>query len=348
MTYKSMLAHIVPRLTSQTENAATDALFYLFRRYPVALKAFTAYVSNLGVHLPADLHFDEQRLMGQAIPDLIGTDEDEQRVLMVESKFWAILTHNQPITYLQHLASEKESILLFVAPSSRILNLWQQLTERCARKGFPIDQEITQWSEYHVAKVEPGKVLGLVSWESLLTYLKKALEDNGVIEGAYEVWQLQGLCERLDAEGFHTLLAEDLQSSADVETEKYHRLADALLEILVEKDYASSGKEYRTTSGADFYKRYMTLDGHKNWCIEFNQTYWASFAPTPIWLTLYFKSQTQAKEKFNSLREKSPNKIYLDKHSILIPLELALGVEREDVLKHLVRQIEEVSPFLGV
>jgi len=341
-----MLAYIVPGLTQQTENAATDALFYLLRRYPVASQAFMTYVSNLGVHLPDNLHIDKQRGQGHAIPDLVGIDEDKQCVLMVELKFWATLTSNQPLTYLHHLAAEKKSMLLFVAPLSRFPTLWRELIHQCIKNSPSIDREIAQSPECYVAEVESGKLLGLVSWESLLTHLRKALENNGMIDGAYEVWQLQGLCDRLDAEGFHPLQAKDLQSSADLEIEKYHRLVDDIVKILIKKGHAST-EEYSATPGTGFYKRYMTLHGYKNWCVECNQTYWSNFGSTPIWLTLYIRSKAQAKEKSNSIKEKSRNRVFVDKNYILIPLELALGVEQEYVINHLVRQIEDVIPFLG-
>jgi hypothetical protein len=306
-------------------------------------------VSNLGVPLPNNLNFDTQiGLEGRAIPDLTGVDENDQLVLMMESKFWATLTSNQPITYLGHLTPDKEGIVLFIAPSSRFPTLWQELVQRCTESGLSVNQKIDQSPEHLVAEVEPGKLLGLASWESLLSYLKKELEVNGIVDGEHEVWQLQGLCERLDAEAFHPLQADDLKSDSDMQIEEYRRLINDLVGILIKKGHASI-KEYRATPGADYYKRYMTLYGSKNWCVEFNATYWARFQRTPIWLTLDFASKftTQSIKKLSPLKEESPSRLFEDEKQIMIPLELALNVEREDVLKSLVQQIEEIEPFIG-
>jgi hypothetical protein len=267
---------------------------------------------------------------------------------MVESKFWATLTRNQPITYLRHLTPDKESIVLFIAPSSRFPTLWNELIHHCTKSGLSVDQKIDRAPEYIVAEVEPKKLLGLVSWESLLSYLKKELEDNGVIEGAYEVWQVQGLCERLDAEAFHPLQAVDLKSNADVKIEEYRRLVNDLVGMLCQKGYANT-KGYSASPGPDYYKRYITLYGNKNWSVEYNGTYWDRFERTPIWLTLDLASKvaTQSIKKLSPLKEESPSKLFEDGKQALIPLELALNVEREDILKSLVQQIEEIKPFIG-
>ena len=38
---------------------------------------------------------------------------------MVESKFWAPLTPNQPIGYLRRLPVDREGMVLFIAPEGR-------------------------------------------------------------------------------------------------------------------------------------------------------------------------------------------------------------------------------------
>ena len=344
MTYETLLAYIAPRLTKQTENVATDALLYLLRMYPVASKAFSTYIANLSVNLPKNLKYDTQLgLAGRAIPDLIGVDEDNHLVLLVESKFWATLTKNQPLAYLGHLTKEKQGIVLFIAPSSRFPTLWPELVQRCSKGGLSLGQQVDESPDYLVVEVEPGKRLGLVSWESLLTYLKQQLEANDVIDGSFEVWQLQGLCKRLDAEAFHPLLAEDLRTDSDAQIVSYHRLVDDLVNKLVEKEYASV-KDYRATPGVDYYKRYMTLFGNRDWCIEFNRTHWIHLQRTPIWLT---NATTQSIERVASLRKESPSRLFEDGKQILIPLDLLQEVEKEAVLDNLVDQIEKIEPFIG-
>jgi hypothetical protein len=53
------------------------------------------------------------------IPDLVGATTDGTGVLLVESKFWAPLTPNQPIGYLRRLPVDREGMVLFIAPEGR-------------------------------------------------------------------------------------------------------------------------------------------------------------------------------------------------------------------------------------
>jgi len=248
---------------------------------------------------------------------------------------------------LRHLSPDKDGIVLFIAPSSRFPTLWPELVHRCTESGLSVDLKIDQPPEYLVAEVEPRKLLGLASWESLLSHLKNELEVNGVTDGANEVWQLQGLCERLDAEAFHPLQADDLKSGSDARIKEYRRLVNDLVDILVEKGYATV-KDYRATPGATYYKRYMTLFGNANWCIEYNGNHWTRFQSTPIWLSVSIKSVSRSIEKLNALQEESPNRLIEHNKRILFPLELPLNVEKEDILNSLVQQIEEIEPFIGV
>lgn len=344
VTHKTMLAHIVPKLTNQGENTATDALLYLLWKYPIASKAFISYVSKLGTPLSDKLKFNAQiGLAGRAIPDIIGTDENNQLMLVVESKFWAPLTEKQPVVYLNHLPSGGEGVLLFIAPSSRFPTLWRELFQRCKDNGLSVDKAIVQPDGCCVAKIDSVKMLGMVSWESVLSFLRQELESNGVIEGVYEVSQLEGLCERLDGEALHPLQIQDIQPGSDIRIEHYHTLVNDLVGILIEKGYAST-KGYRRTSNADYYKRYTTLFGIVNWCIEYNGVHWTDFQTTPIWLSVH--STSHPIERLNPLRAEIPSRLFEDKGRIIIPLKLPLGVERDVILKSLVQQIEDFKELI--
>lgn len=348
MTHKSMLAYIVPRFTNQVENVATDALLYMLRQYPLASRSLIAYVANLGISLSDDLIFDSQLgLAGGARPDLTGVDKEGDLVLAVESKFWATLTKNQPNAYLDLLAPDKAGMVLVIAPASRFPTLWEELVQRCADGDLAVKEISDHSPEYRCAEVGPQKLLCLASWESLLAYLKQEFLINDVTNGAHEVWQLQGLCERLDEEAFHPLRPENLQFSSDSQVEHFRRLVDDLISLLVKKGYAST-KGYRATPSADYYKRYMNFLGNANWCIEYNQTYWSLFQISPIWLTVTLAATTQSLEKIDLLRQESPSRLIEHEKQILIPLDLSLGAERTKVLESMVHQIVEIEPFIGV
>ena len=53
--------------------------------------------------------------------------------MLIEAKFWAGLTDNQPIAYLERLPSNTPSALLFIAPTARLEILWNELRRTVAK-----------------------------------------------------------------------------------------------------------------------------------------------------------------------------------------------------------------------
>jgi hypothetical protein len=138
----SLLAHVAPGLTLQRENLATKSLLYLLRTYGEAHEAFIELLSTIGYVVPGDLKFSTQvRMQHGSIPDLVGATTDGTGVLLVESKFWAPLTPNQPTGYLRRLPTDREAMVLFVAPEGRYEELWQQLVARCHGEGLELGDE---------------------------------------------------------------------------------------------------------------------------------------------------------------------------------------------------------------
>src|SRR5687768_5612239 len=81
-----------------------------------------------GCELPSDLTYVGQvGAEGTGRPDLVGTDPDHVERLLVEAKFGAGLTEQQPGGYLQRLPADADGMLLVVAPSARLPTLWVEL-----------------------------------------------------------------------------------------------------------------------------------------------------------------------------------------------------------------------------
>jgi hypothetical protein len=138
----SLLGHVAPRMTSQMENLATESLLYLLRSYREAHEAFVELVSAIGYVPPSDLRFDTQvHMQHGSIPDLVGATEDKTGVLLIESKFWAPLTPNQPTGYLRRLPTDREGMVLFIAPERRRQTLWQELVARGQREGLELSEQ---------------------------------------------------------------------------------------------------------------------------------------------------------------------------------------------------------------
>ena len=104
MATKSLLSHIAFRFPSQ-ENLATESLVYIVGQSLVAKRALLSFIYNhLGLSLPETVVFRSQESGSDgSIPDIIGSTPDDELAVIIEVKFWAGLTDNQPVSYLKLL-----------------------------------------------------------------------------------------------------------------------------------------------------------------------------------------------------------------------------------------------------
>jgi len=95
-------------------------------------------MQQVGVEMPQAIFYESQVICSDGcIPDVVGFDSDGLRHVVIEGKFWAPLTAHQPVSYLQSLAEDSPGIVLFVAPSIRLANLWRELQVACMADDTP-------------------------------------------------------------------------------------------------------------------------------------------------------------------------------------------------------------------
>ena len=128
----TLLAYLIPRVVTQREPAATQALAYLLKAAPDIAKAFVSVVHQTGVEPfePGRIAAEERH--GDSIPDLTIRDTAGAVRVLVENKFWAGLTETQPVGYLDKLPSDTQAALLFIVPHTRLYSVWTELKDRCA------------------------------------------------------------------------------------------------------------------------------------------------------------------------------------------------------------------------
>lgn len=207
-----LLAAIAPRLTPALENVATEALCYILDRSPQTEKAFRGFIAQVsGASFPEKLTWRTQRGgEDQAIPDLVGEDAAGSQRAIVEAKFWAELTPNQPAAYLERLRHQEDGgVLLFVAPKVRIEGLWQEIRRACP-EGTCAQSDETSRTEARCATVMGRHKLALVGWSSVIHTLRNEAAVAGEMGVAADLEQLRGLIERVDEEAFLPLWPEDL------------------------------------------------------------------------------------------------------------------------------------------
>ncbi len=109
-TESSLLAHLVPRLTRNVEDAATDALAFILNKSEECRGALEKLLSDQsgeqGFALSPLTRFQTQlNFEGGWIPDMVGYDRSGAVRLVEESKFWAALLEGQVCGYLNLLAA---------------------------------------------------------------------------------------------------------------------------------------------------------------------------------------------------------------------------------------------------
>jgi hypothetical protein len=336
----SLLAHVAPGLTSQFENLATESLLYVLQRYGTAHEAFVDVVSTTGYDPPRDLAFSTQVHMQHGnIPDLVGATEDGTGVLLVESKFWAPLTTNQPVGYLRRLPTDREGMVLFIAPERRRQTLWQELVNRCQREGLELSEETGDSPHWQSARTSEINRLAYVSWSFALDRLEGRLEEAGQDRGAHEVWQLRSLCQRLE----EPIQLDEDPPGSEQRKAQLQSIVDEVARRLIESGVFAT-KGYRATPGSYYYRRFGDLSGRMNWSIGYDEQYAARFEESLLWL----RGPSGSAEDFEPLlagAEHSFRSYELDGR-LLFPLDVPTQAPREVAVQSLTAQVEGIAELL--
>jgi hypothetical protein len=277
----SLFAHLALQFGSHPENLATEALGYVLQSSETARLAVRDLLRGVGSTIDDDLTYTTQSSGDDnARPDLVGRGATGVEPLLIEVKFWAGLTDNQPVAYLQRLPVG--GTLLVVAPAARTTLLWGELHRRCRNAGMEcVDRAGAQIA---VAAVG-GRHIVALSWRHLLSTIHAQLEAKNERQAAQDIAQLQGLCDRMDTEAFLPISSEELTSSIYRRVVEFGTIVDDVTGKLIERGLAST-KGLRSTGANGYYGRYVFLRGVCGFLICDTRK-WMKYASTPLWLSVY-------------------------------------------------------------
>ena len=96
MYSSSLLAHLTKNFAPHPENVAMEALGHILAHSASARSGLTSILSGTGIS--EYLSYRTQQAEGAALarPDLTERDAQGRNIVLVEAKFWAGLTDNQP------------------------------------------------------------------------------------------------------------------------------------------------------------------------------------------------------------------------------------------------------------
>lgn len=357
MTTPPLLAFLADRFVTQRENLATEALAYILGRSNTARLAALQTFRRLGAAVPESLAFRTQAWgPDQVIPDLVGEDERQIQHLIIEAKFWAGLTESQPVDYLRRVQQQGSGTLCFIVPAQRAELLWNELVRRCSSAGIDIANTSVSGSQSRFAVLKTGGSLCLLSWNSLLANVLSEVEGAGERLVASDVRQLQGLCERQDAEAFLPLTSEELTGKTAQRVSQFLDLIDDLTDHLVSKGIADI-KGLKATSSRGWYGRYMLIHG-VGCALLFSAENWRRVDFTPLWLSVYGPPVRDAKGNVSwppdprvrqHLLQRAATKNVRSvptEEGTEVPLLLPTRVEREHVFHAALETVLAVSEWL--
>ena len=228
---RSLLAYLTPLITDRVEDAAVEALGYILSQSPASLRALNETLQMGTVEVTSAYRVRTQ-VSGEdgSRPDLVGFDDEGEERLLIEAKFWAGLTDNQPNVYLDRLPASGPSALLFIAPEARLESLWGELTKRVDVSGIELIHGTSTHGMRTVRIDGCGRHLMLTSWSLLLSRMLSNAGTAGESSVEMDIHQLQGLVERMDEDAFLPLRSEELGPEVPHRILNIRRLVDDVTE----------------------------------------------------------------------------------------------------------------------
>lgn len=334
----TLLSFLVPKLTSQVENAATDGLCYILKKSESAMDAFNlllqqgGYAGNQIVRVETQVAYEDA-----SRPDMTGYDEHNGKHLLVEVKFWASLGEAQAGEYLEQLDETGPAILLFIAPQARIESLWADIVHQIDEAGGRRLEALEISDVLRSAKVAgEEKHLMLVSWRRLLNHLADSAA-NDVVKG--DIRQLQGLAEGQDSVAFLPLHGEDMNPEIARRMSSYKTLVDNVVERGVTNKWLNI-TGLKVTPRWHGYGRYfrfpVVVD---DFWIGVNCEKWAASDNTPLWIW----DVRGDPNRINAIGSALTVRVY----DSWIPIHLKKIVEFHVVLEDVARQLKTIGKVVG-
>lgn len=351
----TLLARLAPMFGPQTENLAVEALGHILSGSEAARSALSELLQAGGAGVGQVVRVRTQDAGEDgARPDLVGSDQDDEDRVLIEAKFWAGLTANQPGGYLERLESAPQpSALLFVAPARRLDSLWPELcrlAELASDVGLDSDAEGLQ-----SARIGDGPYLMLTSWRTLLGRMAAKVSAAADSHTEIDIRQLQGLAEQQDSEAFLPLRREELSPELPRRVIDFTGIVDDAVTRVRKTEWVSTkraNKRRRMVGMATSYGIWLTFPRAETEFGKFSSYFgvdygcWARYRATPLWLN-FWNPPADLRRTLEPLRDRNPPEIIGTGKRLRIPIELPVGKERGEVLDAVVERLLAIARLIA-
>ena len=348
---KTLLARLALMFGPQTENLAVEALGHILSGSEAARSALSELLEAGGARVGQVAHVRTQDAGEDgARPDLVGSDQGGEDRVLIEAKFWAGLTANQPRGYLERLKSAPQpSALLFVAPARRLYSLWPEL---CRRSKLTSDvASSSDPQDLQSIRTGDGRYLMLTSWRSLLGRMAARVSAAADSHTEIDIRQLQGLAEQQDKEAFLPLRREELGPQLPRRVIDLTGIVDDAIGRISKTEWVSI-KGARMAATATSYGIWLTFPRAEE---EFGKFYsyfgvsygrWARDRDTPLWL-VFSNPPADLRHTLEPLRDRNPPELIGTGKKFGVPIELPVGKERGEVLDAVVERVLGIARLIA-
>jgi hypothetical protein len=347
MSENRLLGHLAQRFAFSEENLATESLVWLMQSQ-AARSAMSGLMRVAGCEIPEALTYVGQvSAQDTGKPDVVAIDIDGIERILIEGKFGAALTDQQPAGYLERLPGDQDGILLVVAPSVRLSTLWVELLRAVSDLSTPIPApSAANPGEYLYVPLTNHRTLALISWRRLVVHLLEALRAADQRTLAADAEQLLALTEVMDSAAYAPLRPQDLDQRTGHQVDQLHRLIDGTRNGIVNDPASLVGaSRSRSSHGGIFYGWYLQSRRTRvQLWFGFLPWVWGRYGLSPLWLqTTQLWPRERWLQALGGLRE--PNQVGLFDEGdagFLIPVHILRYAGEAEVVASLREQVEDI------
>lgn len=344
----SMFGNLAARFAPSAENLATEALAYILRRSPAARRALNNFAAVLCPNLQKVQSFRTQYAENaEAIPDLAGFDQYGENNLLIENKFWAGLTPNQPVAYLERLPVYAPGLLLFVVPPRRLYSIWPDLAVSAAQAGLSLPAPDASRANALCCQIE-NHFLGVTSWQALLDQIEAEAQASGEAITVSDVGQLRGLCEQMNLTGYVPATLEELTNAAV--PRRILGLAELVRQVC-ERAVATKIADAKLLRPTHYWYgagRYLRIGAAGAW-VGIDHRLWAQYGIGPLWIIFASNEFGRATEVLREIApwlSANPVKAFDWDGSAVIPLRITPLAIPEVVLEDIYTQLVDINRMI--
>ena len=334
----SLLSFIALRHTQGLEDVATDALSFILTRSDSARGALSDFLGDGGGPLPIKTVKTQAFLEeSYAYPDMALEDSDGNLSAYIEAKFWAELTHNQPVSYWEAFPKDKRTVLLFIAPKIRVDEeyLWNELVDKLQKAGHELGPVVRSESVISASVKDSQRRLMLTSWDFLLRQIEQRIKQDSDSQAGFEIAELQALA---------TAATEGDRPDRDENLKQL--IADAVKGI-VQTGWANTDG-LGVGSWIGFYGRNLRFAGAFAWLGIVDAAKKHMPAPT-LWLTINsndsgFLSRDVARARLGDTAESREE--WHGWMDIAVPISVPHSVDTNATIEHIVAEMESIARLI--